>query len=46
MCFLLGATQLAPTVKLQKHKHELVHAKMKTACQEELIESLQMRETF
>ncbi|XP_060772153.1 coiled-coil domain-containing protein 106-like [Neoarius graeffei] len=35
-----GTVQMAPTAKLQKHKHDLELAKMKIACQEDLIKEL------
>ncbi|XP_060757031.1 coiled-coil domain-containing protein 106-like [Neoarius graeffei] len=35
-----GTVQMAPTAKLQKHKHDLELAKMKITCQEDLIKEL------
>lgn len=37
---------MAPTAKLQKHKHELELAKMKIACQEDLIKELTKERDF
>ena len=41
-----GAVQMAPTAKLQKHKHELELMKMKIACQEDLIKELTKERDF
>ncbi|XP_038135159.1 coiled-coil domain-containing protein 106-like [Cyprinodon tularosa] len=41
-----GAPQMAPTAKLQKHTHELELAKMKIACQEEMIKQLTKERDF
>lgn len=46
LLFLSGAVQMAPTAKLQKHKHELELAKMKIACQEDLIKELTKERDF
>lgn len=37
---------MAPTAKLQKHKHELELAKMKIGCQEDLIKELTRERDF
>ena len=43
-----GAAQMAPTAKLQnqKHKHELDLAKVKIACQEDMIKELTKERDF
>ena len=41
-----GAAQMAPTAKLQKHKHEMDLARLKIACQEDLIKELTKERDF